>query len=148
MAVLEDSLLQKHLFLADAKPLNRLLARNDLRAGFRWGFWRMRAPAGRPFPPPLPTVLAIFAQESPCARRAAILAASTTLRGLPSVFPLARAFRSPARTRSTIKLRSSSATAPRTVNIILPVGVVVSICSLRLTNAMPSALNVSKARSR
>ena len=35
-----------------------------------------------------------------------------------------------------------------TLAIILPVGVVVSICSLRLTNAMPSALNVSKARSR
>ena len=96
----------------------------------------------------VPTSRAISRQEHPCARRAAIFVASTILRGLPSVFPLARAFRSPARTRSTIKLRSNSATAPRTVNIILPVGVVVSICSLRLTNAMPSALNVSKARSR
>jgi hypothetical protein len=42
-------------------------------------------------------------------------------------FPLARAFRNPAFTRSTIKDRSSSATAPRIVNAILPVGVDVSI---------------------
>ena len=45
----------------------------------------------------------------------------------------------PTFTLSVIKLRSSSATAPRTVKTILPVGVVVSICSLRLTNAIPSA---------
>ena len=97
---------------------------------------------------PTPSSEAIARKESPCARSAVTLPASTILRGLPSVFPFARAFRNPARTRSTIKLRSNSATASRTVNIILPVGVVVSICSLRLTNAMPSALNVSKARSR
>ena len=38
----------------------------------------------------------------------------------------ALALRSPAFTRSTIKLRSSSATAPRTVKTILPAGVDVS----------------------
>ena len=38
----------------------------------------------------------------------------------PASFPLARAFRRPARTRSTIKLRSNSATAPKTVKTILP----------------------------
>lgn len=37
-------------------------------------------------------------------------------RGLPSLFPFARAFRNPARTRSTIRLRSNSAMVPRTVN--------------------------------
>ena len=42
---------------------------------------------------------------------------------------MARAFLKPARTRSAIKLRSNSATAPKTVKTILPVGVEVSICS-------------------
>ncbi len=55
---------------------------------------------------------------------------------------LPRAFRNPALTRSAIRLRSSSATATRTVKTIRPVGIVVSTCSLRLTNAMPSALKV------
>jgi hypothetical protein len=41
--------------------------------------------------------------------------------------PFARAFRIPALTRSTVSERSSSATAPRTVNTILPAGVEVSI---------------------
>src|ERR1700729_1741181 len=72
---------------------------------------------------------AIFAQVRPSARRAAILEASTNFLGRPSCFPLARAFRSPAFTLSTMSDRSNSATAPSTVNIILPVGVVVSICS-------------------
>ena len=91
-----------------------------------------------------PTARAIARQDAPESRRAAILAASTALRGLPSVFPFARAFRKPALTLSTIRLRSNSATAPKTVNTILPAGVVVSICSLKLTNAMPSELNVSR----
>jgi hypothetical protein len=68
-------------------------------------------------------------QDAPDARRLAIFAASTVTRGLPSVFPFARAFRNPARTRSTVKLRSSSATAPKTVKTIFPAGVEVSICS-------------------
>jgi hypothetical protein len=42
--------LQKHLFLAGAKLLNRLLQRKDLQARRRGGFWRMRARAGRPHP--------------------------------------------------------------------------------------------------
>ena len=45
----------------------------------------------------------------------------TSALGRPSFFPFARALRIPALTRSTIKLRSSSATAPRMVKIIFPV---------------------------
>src|SRR5437879_6704200 len=56
-------------------------------------------------------------QDRPCARRVAILAASTRTRGLPRCLPLARALRKPARTRSAIRLRSSSATAPKTVPV-------------------------------
>ena len=84
----------------------------------------------------------------PCDRSRLIVAASTTIRGRPSVLPFALALRSPARTHSAINDRSNSATAPRTVNTILPTGVLVSICSLRVTKAMPSALKVSSARSR
>src|ERR1700676_3461839 len=62
--------------------------------------------------------------------------------------PLARAFRRPARTRSAIKLRSSSATAPSTVKIIFPVGVVVSTCSDSETNSIPRERKVSSARSK
>ena len=68
--------------------------------------------------------------------------------GRPSFFPFALALRIPARTRSAIKLRSSSATAPRTVKIIFPVGVLVSICSENEQNSMPRLLNVSSARRR
>jgi len=55
--------------------------------------------------------------------------------GRPRRLPFARAFRSPAFTRSTMSDRSNSATAPRTVNTVLPVGVLVSTCSLRLKSA-------------
>ena len=99
-------------------------------------------------PTETPSALAIARHGWPDARSAAILEASTVTRGRPSVFPLARAFRRPALTRSTIKLRSSSATAPRTVKTILPAGVDVSICSEKETNSIPSALNVSRARSK
>ncbi len=53
----------------------------------------------------------------------------TDFLGRPSRFLFARAWRKPARTLSTIKLRSSSATAPSTVKTIFPVGVLVSTCS-------------------
>lgn len=62
--------------------------------------------------------------------------------------PFALAFLSPARARSTIKLRSNSATAPKTVNTILPAGVAVSIVSLRETKWMLSEPNVSSTGSR
>ena len=68
----------------------------------------------------------IVAHDAPLLRRAAILRTATTTRGRPGRFPLARAFRNPARTRSTISDRSSSATAPRTVKTIRPAGVAVS----------------------
>jgi hypothetical protein len=47
-----------------------------------------------------PVSALISDQERPCARRTPILEASTIIRGLPRRLPLARAFRSPARTRS------------------------------------------------
>jgi len=47
-----------------------------------------------------------------------------------------------------MRLRSSSATAPKTVNTILPIGVLVSTCSESETSSMPRARKVSRARSR
>jgi len=96
----------------------------------------------------MPKSWAMCRHERPLARRPAILAASTAIRGRPSVLPLARALRRPARTRSTIRLRSSSATAPKTVKTIFPAGVDVSICSEKDTKSIPRALKVSKARSK
>jgi len=84
-------------------------------------------------------VRAIFRQERPRLRNSAIRATSRIFLGLPSRLPFAFALRSPARTRSQMRDLSSSATAPRTVNTILPVGVDVSTPSVRLTNSMPSA---------
>ena len=46
--------------------------------------------------------------------------------GTAKPLSFARAFRSPARTRSAIRLRSNSATAPRTVKTMRPAGVAVS----------------------
>src|ERR1017187_10061064 len=71
----------------------------------------------------------IALQDCPLERRAAILEVSTATLGLPSRLPLVLAFLIPARTRSAIRLRSSSATAPRTAKTIVPVGVLVSTCS-------------------
>lgn len=82
---------------------------------------------------------AILRQERPFLRISAILATSKTFLGLPSLFPFARALRSPARTRSQINERSSSATAPKTVKTIFPAGVEVSTPSVRLTNSTPRA---------
>jgi hypothetical protein len=94
-----------------------------------------------------PRASAISRTVRPSARKRAMWEASTLIFGRPSLFPLARAFRNPARTRSAMSERSHSATAPKTVKTIVPVGVPVSICSLRLTNATPRALKVSRARS-
>ncbi len=46
----------------------------------------------------------------------------------------------PARTRSTIELRSNSATAPKTVNTIFAAGVEVFICFEKETKSIPNAL--------
>jgi hypothetical protein len=54
----------------------------------------------------------------------------------------------PALTRSAIKHRSSSATAPRTVKTSFPAGVEVSTCSDKETNSIPKERNVSRARRR
>src|SRR5215472_2350771 len=99
---------------------------------------------------PTPTLIsfAIRFHPSPCARRAEIRAASTTVRGRPSRLPLARALRKPARTRSAMRLRSNSATAPKTVKTMRPAGVAVSRDSDRLTNSIPRTRKVSSARKR
>jgi len=62
--------------------------------------------------------------------------------GRPIHLPFARALRIPALTRSTIKLRSSSATAPKTVQTIFPVGVLVSSCSENEMKSMPRVRKV------
>jgi hypothetical protein len=46
--------------------------------------------------------------------------------GLPSFLPFALSFRRPARALLTMRLRSSSATAPRTVKTMRPAGVALS----------------------
>src|SRR5579859_2980280 len=114
------------------------------RKWFLARFWKAR----RAVPSPMFNCLATARHDAPLERSSSIAKTSTTTHGLPSVFPFARAFRKPARTRSAIRLRSNSATAPSTVKIMRPVGVLVSSASLRLTNPIPSALKVSSARSR
>jgi len=96
-------------------------------------------------PLPMPVSRQIVLQERPWARSVAILEASTVTLGRPILLPLTFAFLIPARTRSAIRLRSSSATAASTVKTILPVGVLVSTCSDRETKSIPRALYVSKA---
>jgi hypothetical protein len=71
-------------------------------------------------------------------------AACSSFRGCDSQAGIA----APALTRSTIRRRSSSATAPRTVKTILPAGVEVSICSENETKSIPNASNVSNALSK
>ncbi len=95
----------------------------------------------------MPSLAASVPQLAPDRLSAITLPALTWTGGRPNFFPLARAFRRPALTLSAIRLRSSSATAPRTVNTIFPVGVLVSTCSERETNSIPKALKVSSARS-
>ena len=102
------------------------------------GFLAHSLPARLTVPSPTSNRTAILRQERPRERRATIFRWSTTALGLPSFLPLERAFRRPAFTLSAIRLRSSSATAPRTVKTILPVGVEVSTCSERETNSIPT----------
>jgi hypothetical protein len=75
-----------------------------------------------------PSAMPTARHEAPLARNWSISSALGILRGRPNVRPLDLAFRMPALTRSTMRLRSSSATAPSTVKTILPVGVDVSTC--------------------
>jgi hypothetical protein len=60
---------------------------------------------------------------------------SRTFDGRPSRLPLARAFLSPAFTRSTVKLRSGSATAAEDRENIFHGGMLVSISLVWLTQA-------------
>jgi hypothetical protein len=57
----------------------------------------------------MPSAPPIVRQVAPWAHKRLISTVSATFRGLPSFLPFATALRSPARTRSTIRLRSSSA---------------------------------------
>jgi len=59
------------------------------------GFLADAAAVRRTVPSPNPSCPPIFAHDSPCERRAAILAASTVTRGHPRDFPFSRAFRKP-----------------------------------------------------
>ena len=71
---------------------------------------------------------------------------SGTIRsGRPSLRPCCRARASPAVTRSAIRARSNSAIAPRMCIWSLPAGVVASMPSARLTNAIPSAWRSSNS---
>src|SRR6202043_2814550 len=96
---------------------NLLLIQWELRAALM-GFLADAAAVRRTVPSPNPSCSPIFVHDSPCERRAAILAASTVTRGHPRDFPFAFAFLRPARTLSTISERSNSATAPNTVKTI------------------------------
>ena len=64
---------------------------------------------------------------------------STGLR--PLYLPSAFAISIPSRCLSKMFSRSNSASAPKTVSINLPCGVVVSILSLRLTNSTPFSVS-------
>jgi hypothetical protein len=86
-----------------------------------------------------PSLRPISRQETLEARNWATCEVSTSDAGRPMRFPFARAFRNPAFTLSTIRLRSSSATAPKTVKTIFPAGVEVSICSEYETKSIPRA---------
>lgn len=115
------------------------------RAGRQWRvsakhstYAAHRVAARLTVPSPTPISVAMAAHDRPADRRLTILTRSTLTRGRPKRLPLALAFRNPARTRSAIRLRSSSATAPRTVKTILPVGVLVSTFSDNETNSMPA----------
>ena len=80
---------------------------------------------------PVPVSLWIVPHAWPQERRDATLQASTATLDLPICLPYALASLMPERVCSAIRLPSNSATAPRTVNTILPVGVAVSTCSER-----------------
>jgi hypothetical protein len=86
--------------------------------------------------------------RNPFARKVATFSRSTNVFGRPSFFPCRLARSSPIITRSRIKLRSSSATAPMMVKIILPIGVEVSMGSFNETKSISSAVNSSSARTR
>jgi hypothetical protein len=139
---------QKQLFLAGARLPQSAADSTGVAGTILKGFLADAAAVRRTVPSPSQSRSPIFAQDIPCDRRAEILAESTTTRGRTRDFPFARAFLKPARTRSTISDRSNSATAPRTVKTIFPVGVEVSTCSDRLTNSIPRDLKVSSARRR
>ncbi len=63
--------------------------------------------------------------------------------GLPPLRPLALAAVKPSFVRCTVKSRSNWQRAERTVTSSLPVGVLISIFSFRLTNVTPRSLNNS-----
>jgi len=95
-----------------------------------------------------PVSVTIARQLKPSLLSLRTWATSTATMGRPNFTPRLLAARCPATTRSRIILRSSSATAPSTVNTMRPAGVVVSIASVTDTKSMPRDENSSSARSR
>jgi hypothetical protein len=75
-------------------------------------------------------VLAIAAQETPSARKQAILSASTAFLGLPNRLPLAFAAASPDRTRSRISSRSNSAMDAKIRMLVWVVGTCNVLCNV------------------
>ena len=135
---------QKHFFSPHLKPSKPPTMNQALAEGRAVGFSPPTWKARRTVASGSPSIRPIALHEAPERLREAIREQSTAFRGLPSRFPFALAFRRPALTRSAIKLRSSSATAPRTVKTIFPVGVLVSTCSERETNSFQQHLEVSE----
>ena len=137
-----------HLFMGRVNLLVLAFANHAFAGELGHGFLGKLRMARCAVPLLSPVSRLIVAQDAPASRSEAILARSTTTCGLPSRFPLAHAFRRPALTRSAIRLRSNSATAPKTVKTMRPAGVAVSSDSDRLTNSMPKTQKVSSARKR
>ena len=77
-----------------------------------------------------------LAEGLPATAVPAMASRSRSSAGRPMCRPSRRARRMPARTRSTIRLRSSSAIAPMMTTMARPSGPPVSICSRKLTNSM------------
>src|ERR1039458_5345704 len=122
--------------------------RTAVRKRPRRRFWNAAVRFGGPFRPQPPSLWRLPARKPRMHEdlRSRILGHRPL--GVLAFSLFARALRMPALTRSTIKLRSSSATAPRTVKIIFPVGVLVSTFSERDTKSIPSAWNCSSALSK
>src|SRR6267143_759626 len=91
-----------------------------------------------------PKVTAILRIDSPCCIRSRTACKSNAWRFLPGRWPFVLACRKPALMRSTVTLRSISATPASIVNTSLPTAVDVSTPSVSETNSMPRLRNVCK----
>ena len=98
-----------------ADPHNSYEVSAGLVGLFR-GFWERDLKARSAVPRLTPSLSAIWFQEKPRERRPATWRGSTSTRGRPRALPCRRALLIPIWTRSLIRLRSNSATAPNTVS--------------------------------